>query len=116
MFSHAVWRAFLLAAMGIFLRSMSSAQTNFTFEDTLTQIGLGYPLLFLLGFRRRAGSGRAGRDPRWLLAGLGGLPAARRGLRLPGRRRTGRLAAPLPGLMAHWNKTPIPAAPSISGS
>ena len=34
--------------MGIFLRSMHSTQTNFTFEDTLTQIGLGYPLLFLL--------------------------------------------------------------------
>ena len=29
-------------------------QTNFTFEDTLTQIGLGYPFLFLLGFRPRA--------------------------------------------------------------
>ena len=30
---------------------MSSQQTNFTFEDTLTQIGLGYPFLFLLGPR-----------------------------------------------------------------
>jgi predicted acyltransferase len=51
MFAHAVWRAFVLAAMGIFLRSMWSPITNFTFEDTLTQIGLGYPLLFLLGFK-----------------------------------------------------------------
>ena len=33
------------------MRSMHSTQTNFTFEDTLSQIGLGYPLLFLLGFR-----------------------------------------------------------------
>lgn len=49
LFLHAVWRAFLLAALGIFLRSTHSPQTNFTFEDTLTQIGLGYPFLFLLG-------------------------------------------------------------------
>jgi len=51
MFGHTLWRAFLLIALGIFLRSMSNSQTNFTFEDTLTQIGLGYPFLFLLGFR-----------------------------------------------------------------
>ncbi len=53
MFGHALWRAFLLAALGIFLRSTHSPITNFTFEDTLTQIGLGYPFLFLLGFRPR---------------------------------------------------------------
>ncbi|HEY1341067.1 MAG TPA: DUF5009 domain-containing protein [Bryobacteraceae bacterium] len=51
MFAHALWRGFLLAALGIFLRSLHSPQTYFTFEDTLTQIGLGYPILFLLGFR-----------------------------------------------------------------
>jgi heparan-alpha-glucosaminide N-acetyltransferase len=55
MFGHAVWRSLLLIALGIFLRSMSATQTYFTFEDTLTQIGLGYPFLFLLGFR----------SPRW---------------------------------------------------
>ena len=52
---HAVWRSFLLITLGIFLRSTHSPQTNFTFEDTLTQIGLGYPFLFLLGLR----------PPRW---------------------------------------------------
>ena len=51
MTAHAAWRAFLLIALGIFLRSQHSTQTNFTFEDTLTQIGLGYVFLFLLGFR-----------------------------------------------------------------
>ena len=30
---------------------MQGPQTYFTFEDTLTQIGLGYTFLFLLGFR-----------------------------------------------------------------
>src|SRR5215469_453685 len=48
---HAAWRSLLLIALGIFLRSMSSTQTNFTFEDTLTQIGLGYTFLFLLAWR-----------------------------------------------------------------
>ena len=48
---HAAWRSLLLIALGIFLRSTGSrvAQTNFTFEDTLTQIGMGYFFLYLLG-------------------------------------------------------------------
>jgi len=50
-FAHAVWRSLLLIALGIFLRSISRPLTNFTFEDTLTQIGLGYPFLFLLASR-----------------------------------------------------------------
>ena len=46
----AAWRSLALIALGIFLRSMHTPQTHFTFEDTLTQIGLGYTFLFLLGF------------------------------------------------------------------
>jgi heparan-alpha-glucosaminide N-acetyltransferase len=61
MFGHACWRALLLAALGIFLRSMRGPITNFTMEDTLTQIGFGYPILFLLGFR----------PPKWQWAALG---------------------------------------------
>ena len=52
MLGHAAWRALLLIFLGIFLRSLHSPQTYFTFEDTLTQIGLGYVFLFLLGFAR----------------------------------------------------------------
>jgi len=52
LFGHAVWRAFLLMALGIFLRSIGRHQTYFTFEDTLTQIGMGYVFLFLLAFTR----------------------------------------------------------------
>src|SRR5688572_2748147 len=48
---HAVWRALLLIFLGLFLRSVHQAQTNFTFEDTLSQIGLGNVFLFLLGLR-----------------------------------------------------------------
>jgi len=52
MFAHSVFRAFVLIALGIFLRSQGRAQTYFTFEDVLTQIGLGYVFLFLLGWAR----------------------------------------------------------------
>jgi len=51
MFAHAAWRSLLLIALGIFLRSVGRPQTYFTFEDTLSQIGLGYAFLFLLGWR-----------------------------------------------------------------
>jgi len=49
---HAVWRALVLIVLGILLRSIHHSQTYFTFEDTLTQIGLGYVFLFLLAFTR----------------------------------------------------------------
>jgi predicted acyltransferase len=47
---HAVWRSIVLILLGIFLRSLSRPQTYWTFEDTLTQIGMGYTFLFLLAF------------------------------------------------------------------
>lgn len=50
-FAHALKRSLILILLGIFLRSQYKTQTYFTFEDTLSQIGLGYPFLFLLGFR-----------------------------------------------------------------
>jgi len=50
MVGHAIWRSIALMALGIFLRSLESQQTYWTFEDTLTQIGLGYTFLFLLAF------------------------------------------------------------------
>lgn len=50
-FLKAIKRSVILILLGVFLRSMHSESTNWTFEDTLTQIGLGYPFLFLLGFR-----------------------------------------------------------------
>ncbi len=50
MTAHALWRSLILVALGIFLRSRNSDQTNFTFEDTLSQIGLGYTFLFILAF------------------------------------------------------------------
>lgn len=51
MTAHAFWRAFLLVMLGVFLRSTHSPETRWTFEDTLSQIGLGYGFLYLLGWR-----------------------------------------------------------------
>jgi predicted acyltransferase len=62
-FAHTLWRSLLLVALGIFLRSTQSPQTNFTFEDTLTQIGLGYTAAFLLARCR----------PKWQWTALGVL-------------------------------------------
>jgi predicted acyltransferase len=104
-FLHALWRSAVLVALGIFLRSMSSAQTNFTFEDTLTQIGLGYPILFLLGLRSgrsqwaALGAILAGY---WLAWALYPLP--------PADYDYGAVGVPpdwahhYQGFMAHWNK------------
>jgi heparan-alpha-glucosaminide N-acetyltransferase len=105
MFLHALWRSLILIALGIFLRSAHASQTNFTFEDTLTQIGLGYPLLFLLGFR----------SPRWqwgvFAAILGGywLAWAVYPVAGPGYDWAAVGVSPdwphhYTGLMAHWNK------------
>ena len=50
---HAAWRALVLVFLGVFLRSIGHSQTRFTFEDTLSQIGLGYLFLFAVGLRPR---------------------------------------------------------------
>ncbi len=105
MFGHALWRSGLLIALGIFLRSLHSTQTYFTFEDTLTQIGLGYPFLFLLGWR----------PPRWqwialatILTGywlawaLYPLPAP--GFNYPAVGVPADWTHHFSGFAAHWNK------------
>jgi heparan-alpha-glucosaminide N-acetyltransferase len=63
MLFHTMWRSVLLIALGIFLRSTSGPITYFTFEDTLTQIGLGYTFAFLLAFAR----------PRWQWIATGAI-------------------------------------------
>jgi predicted acyltransferase len=98
MLVHAIWRSILLVALGIFLRSTHSTQTYFTFEDTLTQIGLGYTFLFLLGFR----------SPRWQWSALAillvGYWLAWALYPIP----DSTLPSPWPrhftGFAAHWNK------------
>jgi len=86
MLGHAIWRSLLLVALGIFLRSLHGPQTYFTFEDTLTQIGLGYPFLFLLGFRKE----------KWQWTALGAI--------LFGYWLAWALYPVSGGFAAHWNK------------
>lgn len=56
---HAMVRASVLVVLGLCMVSVHPREWVWDFTDTLTQIGLAYPFLFLLGFRRP-------RD--WLLA------------------------------------------------
>lgn len=47
-FAHVLWRSLVLVGLGVFLSSNGAPLTNFTFVNVLTQIGLGYPFLYLL--------------------------------------------------------------------
>jgi predicted acyltransferase len=105
MFLHAILRAIILVLLGVFLRSMSAKQTNWTFEDTLSQIGFGYVPLFLLGFTRQRWQWAA------LVAILIGYWAAFALYRLPPSDFDYQSVGVPPdwpyhysGLAAHWNK------------
>jgi predicted acyltransferase len=102
---HAGWRAVLLILLGVFLRSAHHRQTNFTFEDTLSQIGFGYLPLFLIGL--------CPRFVWWAALGviLVGYWAAFALYPLPGPDFNYALAGVSPdwpynlsGFAAHWNK------------
>ena len=102
---HACWRALVLILLGVFLRSTGSSQTYWTFEDTLSQIGLGYSVLFLLGFRPM-------RD-QWIALGfiLAGYWAAFALYPVPGPGLDySKVGVPkdwphlMTGFEAHWNK------------
>jgi predicted acyltransferase len=104
---HALWRALVLVLLGVFLRSVGQPQTRWTFEDTLSQIGMGYFFLFLLGQR-------PARD-QWIAVAviLVGYWAAFALYPLPGAGFDyGNVGVPaawreqhlLTGFAAHWNK------------
>ncbi|HEX4167463.1 MAG TPA: DUF5009 domain-containing protein [Bryobacteraceae bacterium] len=105
MFVHALWRSLLLICLGFFLRSLDRSQTYFTFEDTLTQIGLGYPILYLLGFR----------SPRWQWTAFGVIlagywlawalyPAPGANFNYPAVDVPQNWPHHFTGFAAHWNK------------
>lgn len=48
LFGHALWRSVALVLLAVFLTSAWSKQTEWVFTNVLAQIGLGYPLLFLI--------------------------------------------------------------------
>lgn len=51
-FVHALIRSAILVFLGVFLASNWSKRTNFLFTNVLAQIGLGYPVVFLLHDKR----------------------------------------------------------------
>lgn len=105
MFGHTLQRSLILIFLGIFLRSMHREQTNFTFEDTLTQIGLGYPLLFWLGFRTFRTQLIALTTilvGYWIFFAIYPLPAANFDYTAVGV--TANWEHNLTGFAAHWNK------------
>ena len=102
---HTISRSLILIFLGIFLRSMHAERTYFTFEDTLTQIGLGYTFLFLLGFtspRVQVGAFVGLLIGYWAAFALYPLPGAGFNYAVAG-------VSPdweynLQGFAAHWNK------------
>lgn len=54
MFGHAIVRSLVLILLGVFLSSTSEKSTNWVFMNVLSQIGLGYPFLFLMWGRHVA--------------------------------------------------------------
>src|SRR5690606_20244125 len=102
---HTIIRSLILIFLGIFLRSLHSSQTNFTFEDTLTQIGLGYTFLVLLGFtsqKVQVGTLIAILVAYWFAFVLYPLPGASFDYSIAGVPVN--LDHNLQGLAAHWNK------------
>jgi heparan-alpha-glucosaminide N-acetyltransferase len=49
---HALFRALVLVLLAVFLTSAWSKQTVWSFSNVLAQIGLGYPIVFLLAFTK----------------------------------------------------------------
>jgi predicted acyltransferase len=108
MTAHAAWRAVLLIALGVFLRSIDKPQTEWGFTDTLCQIGLGYVPLFLLAFRPAR--------EQWIALGVilvgywmlfAFYPALDPGfdyVKQLGMNPKWLQAHPLTGFQAHWNK------------
>jgi heparan-alpha-glucosaminide N-acetyltransferase len=104
---HAAWRSLLLIALGVFLRSTHSEQTRFTFEDTLSQIGLGYFFLYLLGLtsqRWQWGALVAILVSYWLAFALYSLPAADFTYDQVGVPKDWPYLYPPDSFQAHWNK------------
>lgn len=94
---HAIYRSVFLILLGVFLRSLEADSTYWTFEDVVTQIGLGYVPLFLLwwcGPRVQAVVIAAILVGTWLLFALWPVDLES--------------ANPYTGFFAHWNITGNP--------
>ena len=97
-----VRRALTLVLLGVFLRSLGAAHTRWVFTDTLSQLGLGYGLLYLLS-RRSARAQWAALAAilvgYWLLFALYPLPSTDFDWARAGTSKE----QMLPGFAAHWS-------------
>ncbi len=78
-FRHTLVRTAILILLGVFLMSQNRPNGPWTLNNTLTQIGLCYPLVFCClgrGFRFQALAATAALGATWLLFGLHGGTAA----------------------------------------
>ncbi len=107
--THALIRALILILLGVFLRSINSESTNWTFVDVLTQIGLGYFALFLMWrkwWRVQAATAFTVLFLYWLLFVIWQVPPETFDWSIAeGQGWT----EPLTGFSAHWNKNTNPA-------
>lgn len=101
---HVLVRSIVLVLLGVFLASNGSKQTNFTFDNVLAQIGLGYAFVYLLlgrGFVPQLLAAGAILAGYWFLFFNHPLPG-------PGFDRASVGITPadqwFSGLFAHWNK------------
>jgi len=111
MLGHAVYRSVVLILLGVFLRSLHTTSTYWTFEDVLTQIGLGYVFLFLLwgrGWKIQLTAAVLILVGYWALFALWPLPATDYDAAAVGVK--GEYAAvQYEGFQAHWNMNANPA-------
>jgi heparan-alpha-glucosaminide N-acetyltransferase len=109
-FPHALWRSVALVALGLFLSSAWSKQTEFSFAIVLCQIGIGYPVVFLLtgrSWRTQLAVGFLILFAYWLWFALTPIPGPRSGpVDIGGSSGEG----VLPGFLGHWSKHSNPAA------
>ena len=110
MLRHAVIRAVILTLLGVFLRSNGKPETYWTFEDVVSQIGLGYVFLFLLrgrGARVQLGAAAAILAAYWTLFAFWPLPGPDFDYKAVGADPSSPFW--LHGFAAHWNKNTNPA-------
>ena len=110
---HALWRSFVLVALGVFLASNWSKTTDFVFTNVLAQIGLGYTFLFLLlgrGWKMQVGAMAAITVGTWAMCALHPLPSAGFDFAKVGVKADELKDAVLPGFFAHWDKNANAAA------
>ncbi len=104
LFAHAIWRGIVLVLLAVFLSSAWSPQTNWVFTNVLAQIGLGYPLLFLVAFAQPRAQWMIGAGillAYWIAFALHPLPATDLDWQAVGVPASWPF---LEGFAAHWEK------------